>query len=167
MGWTAARVVVMAFVAHSASESHREAKKGAKAQREAGKRQEAAQKAQEAESRRNQIRQERVRRAQILQRAQNLGVAGSAGAIGSVGSLGTQMGSAMGFQTGQGQASQAVGASMQSAADHQAKASQWNTYSQMGQSAFGAMGGWQGTFESFKGTGNTSPAKIDTNRMRK
>lgn len=101
-------VVALAVGVQQADEQKSAARRGLKIQERQSDIQEAAEKIQLNQSRRQQLREERVRRAQILQRAEGAGVSGSSGVTTAISSISSRVGSNIAFQTGQGEAAEAI-----------------------------------------------------------
>ena len=102
-----------------------------------------------SQERRQQIRDERIRRGQIVNASANTGTSDSSGMAGALGSMSTQLGANMGFNQGMYMAGQRIGRHNQNAADFNAnaqsaanRASMWGSVGGVGQSIFGAAGGW-------------------------
>jgi len=140
------------------AEAKSDQKKAEAEQRKARDEQKAQQAAQSAQERRAQIREERVRRARIVQSSENTGVGTSSGSSGATGDLATTLGANLGYNIGQTAASGRISDLNQSAADfmsssqsHINTANNWGQVGSIGQSIFGAAGG----FKNF--TGSSTP----------
>ena len=141
-------VVSLAMADMQATEQKNAMKKQERAQQAAQVKQEAKEKSSLAQSRRQQLREERVRRAKIIQRSQNLGVGQSSGAASATGP--TQFGSNIGFQTGQGLASQGISTSLQSAQSAGADAQTAGANKNLAMNVFSSAGGFETIFTAGK-----------------
>ena len=148
-----ASLAVTAYSAMQQADAQEEAKQqqqqATAEQRKAQQEQKAAQAAQAAAERRQQIREERVKRARLIQSSANTGVAMSSGEAGASGSLSTQLGSNLGFNTGQLNAAENISGFNQNAADFLSSASnsiqtanQWGQIGALSMNIFDKSGGF-------------------------
>lgn len=141
-----AAVAVAAGTAYVAADNAADARD---AQKKAQKVSQAEQAAQRQAQIRQQVRQERVKRAQILQASENTGVTSSSGALGAESVLGTQTAGNIGTINRAANSSTVIGDYMQSAADSQGKAANWQAVSSLAGSVAGVSASSPGTQSDF------------------
>jgi len=146
---TIVAIAAVAVAAGATYASMEQAADARDAQKKAQKVSQAEKAAQQQAQIRQQVRQERVKRAQILQASENTGVSMSSGALGAESVLGTQTAANIGTINRNANSANAIGGFLQSAADSQARASNYSAVASFATSVAGGAASSPGTQNDF------------------